>query len=53
MYDRTLYPVRKHLCRYCLQAFNAAEILKRHIKDYFKSMPEKAKYVRFKNFERK
>ena len=36
MYDHTLHPVRKHLCRYCLQAFNAAEILKRHIKDCFK-----------------
>ena len=27
---------RKNFCRYCLQAFSAEEVLKRHIKDCFK-----------------
>ena len=36
MYDHTLRHGRKHFCRYCLQAFNIEEILKRHIKDCFK-----------------
>ena len=31
-----LYIVKKHFCRYCLQAFSTKEILKRHIKDCFK-----------------
>ena len=28
---------RKHFCRYCLQAFSTEKILKRHLKDYFKT----------------
>ena len=37
MYDHTLHCIRKHFCRYCLQAFSTEGILKRHIKDCFKS----------------
>ena len=36
MYDHSLRRGRKHFCRYCLHAFIAEEILKRHIKDCFK-----------------
>ena len=36
MYDYTLHSGRKHFCCYCLQAFSAEKILKRHIKDCFK-----------------
>ena len=60
MYDHTLHRGRKHFCRYCLHAFVTEEILKRHIKDYFKIngkqriiMPKKGKYVKYKNSERK
>ena len=59
MYDNTLHRVRKHFCRYCLQAFRTAGKLKCHIKDCFKingkqtiKMPKKGEYVKFKNFER-
>ena len=31
-----VYIVEKHFCRYCLTAFSAERILKRHIKDWFK-----------------
>ena len=36
MYDHT-YPTswKKQFCRYFLHAFSTAEILKRHINDYF------------------
>ena len=51
---------RKHFCDYCLHAFNAEEVLKRHIKDCFKIngeqriiFPRKGEYVKFKNLERK
>ena len=60
MYDHTLRHGRKHFCRYCLQAFNIEEILKRHIKDCFKIndkkriiMPKSGEHVKFKIFERK
>ena len=60
MYDNTLHRVRKHFCRYCLQAFRTAGKLKCHIKDCFKingkqtiKMPKKGEYVKSKNFERK
>ena len=60
MYDHSLYRERKNFCRYCLHAFITDEILKGHIKDYFKmndkqtnKMPKKGEYVKFKNFERK
>ena len=36
MYHHTLHHRKKHFCCYCLQAFSAKEILKRHIKDCFK-----------------
>ena len=56
----SLHRGRKSFCRYCLHAFITEEILKRHIKDCFKSngkqriiMPKKCEYVKFKNFERK
>ena len=32
MYDYTPNHGRKYFCRYCLQAFNTKEILKRHVK---------------------
>ena len=33
----TFYIVKKkHFCRYCLQAFSIEDILKPHIKDFFK-----------------
>ena len=45
--------------RYCLEPFSKEEILKRHIKDCFKTngkqsiiMPKKGKYVKLKNHER-
>ena len=40
MYNQTLHRGRKHFCRYCLQAFTTEEILKRHIKDCFKTNGE-------------
>ena len=59
MHDLLLHRGRKHFCRYCLHAFIAEEILKCHIKYYFKingkqtiKMPKKGEYVKFKNFER-
>ena len=36
MDDHSLHHRRKHFCCYCLHAFITKEILKRHIKDYFK-----------------
>ena len=60
MYDHPLHHGRKHPCRYCVHAFVTEEILKRHIKDWFKingkqtiKMSKKGEYVKFKNFERK
>ena len=51
---------KKHLCCYCLQAFSTKEILKHHIRDYFKTngkqriiMTKNGEYVKFKNYERK
>ena len=60
MYNHTLHHEKKHFYCYCLKAFSTEEILKRHVKDYFKIngkqriiMPKKDKYVKFKNYERK
>ena len=36
MYDYTLHIGKKYFCRYCLQTFNTAEILKSNIKDCMK-----------------
>ena len=36
MYDHSLHRGRKHFCRYCLHASIAEEILKCHVKEYFK-----------------
>ena len=60
MYDNTLHRGRIYFCRYCLQAFSTEEMLKRHIKNWFKiigkqrvGMPKEYEYVRFKTHERK
>ena len=60
MYDHSLYRGRKHFCLYCLHVFITEEILKRHIKDCFKShgkqriiMPKKYEYVKISSYERK
>ena len=61
MYNPTFLHCRKgFFCRYCLQDFSAEEILKRHIKYYFKingkqkiKMSKKGEYVKLKNYERK
>ena len=60
MYDHILHRGRKHFCRYCLQDFSTEEILKRHIKDFFKingiqriMLNEINEYAKFKNYERK
>ena len=57
MYDYSLHRGRKHFCPYCLHAFITEEILKRHIKNYFKTngkrriiMSKKAEYVKLKIF---
>ena len=56
----TLHHERKYLCRYCLQAFRTAEILKCHFKHCFKingkesvKMSKKSEYIKFKNYEKK
>ena len=47
MYNHSLYRGRKIFCRYCLHAFITGEILKRHIKNYFKINGKKPlKYLR-------
>ena len=38
---------KKQFCRYCLQAFSAEEILKRHIKDCFK-INDKQRIIMYK-----
>ena len=55
MYDHTLHRRRKHFCRYCSQAFNTEEIIKRHINNCFKIngkqrfiMPKKASMLNSK-----
>ena len=57
MYDYTQHRGRKHFCRYCLQTFRTADVLKCHINDCFKingkQSIKKAEYVKFKNYERK
>ena len=52
MYDHSLHCGRKHFCNYCSHAFITEEILKRHIKDWFKingkqtiKMSTKGEYV--------
>ena len=56
MYDHSLHPGIKHFCCCCLHGFITEEILKHHIKDYFKingnqaiKMPKKGEYIKFKN----
>ena len=47
---------RNHFCRYCLQAFRTADILKSDIKDCIKyngKMLKNGEYVKFKNYESK
>ena len=58
--DRVVIAEKKCFCRFCLHAFIAEEILKRHIKDCFKingkqtsKMTMKAEYVKLKNFKGK
>ena len=60
MYNQTLHRDRKHFCRYCLQSFRAAQILNRHVSDYFKingkqmiKMTKKVEAVKFKNYTSK
>ena len=60
MYDHTLHRGRNRFCRCFLQAFSTEEILKRHIKDSFKTndkqkiiMPKNGEYIRLKNYEKK
>ena len=60
IYYHALYRGRKHFCRYFLQDFSKAEILKSHVNDCFKingkqmiKMPKIGEYVRFKNYENK
>ena len=60
MFNYTLHRGRKHFCWYCLQAFSTEDILKLYVKDCFKIngkqriiMPKRARYVKFKNYERK
>ena len=60
MHYYTLHGGRKYFCRYCLQVFSTEEVLKSHIKDYFKInskqriiMPKNGDFVEFKNYERK
>ena len=60
MYNHILNYGRKHLCRYCLEAFRTAEKLKYHIKYRCKingkqtiKMPKKGEYIKFKNYEGK
>ena len=60
VYDHSLHRGRKRFCPSCLHAFSTEEILKCHIKDFFKingkktiKMLKKDEYVQFKNFEQK
>ena len=60
MYNQTLHRDRKHFCRYCLQSLRAAQILNRHVSDYFKingkqmiKMTKKVEAVKFKNYTSK
>ena len=59
MYDYTLHRGRKPFCSYLLQAFQTAEILKKHVNYCFKingkqmiKKPKKGEYVRFKTYEK-
>ena len=60
MYNYSIHRGRKHFCRYCFHAFITEEILKPHIKYWFKindkqtiKMPKKGEYAKLKNCERK
>lgn len=55
MYDHTLHCGRNHYCRYCLQDFSTAKILKCHMDDAKQriKMAKKGEYVNFKNYDRK
>ena len=59
MYNHALLHRKKQFYRYCLQAFSTEEILKHHIKVYFKIngkqkiiTPIKSEYIKFNNFEK-
>ena len=60
MYDHSLHHEINLFWCYCLHAFITEEILKGHIKGWFKiddkqtvMMPKRGEYVKFENFERK
>ena len=60
MYDQTLHDRRKYFCRWCLQFFSTAEIVRIHVVDCFKindeqiiKMLTKGEYDRLKNYRRK
>ena len=58
--DHSIHRKRKHFCCYCLHAFNTEEILKCHIKDWFKIndnlriiMPKKVNMLHLKIIKEK
>ena len=60
MYYHNLHCGKKHFCCYCLKVFSIEEILKRHIKDCFKTngkqniiIPKQGEFIKCKNYERK
>ena len=60
VYDHSMLRKKKHFCCYCLHAFNTEEILKLHIKDWFKInrnlrilMPKKVNMLHLKIIEEK
>ena len=55
MYDHSLHRGRKRFCCYCLHAFITEQVLKHHVKDFFKingkqniKLPKKDEYVKFR-----
>ena len=51
MYDYALYLGKKHFCRYCLQASITADVLKCHIKNYYKiNGKQRIKMAKMVNF---
>ena len=60
MYNQTLHRVRKRFCRYCLQFFSTAQILKKDLHHCFEingkqimKMAKRDETVKFKNHTRK
>ena len=54
-YDHSLHRGRKCFCCYCLHAFITEQVLKHHVKDFFKinvkqniKLPKKDEYVKFR-----